>query len=38
MHNVSQWFVLLKKIVWIRERKITHEDTAIVYFVLVELI
>lgn len=38
MHNVSQWFVLLKKIVWIRETKITHEDTAIVFFVLVELI
>lgn len=32
MHNVSQWFVLLKKIVWIRETKITHEDTAIVFF------
>lgn len=43
MHNVSQWFVLRKKIVWIREIKITgvmitHEDTAIVFFVLVELI
>lgn len=36
MHNVSQWFVLLKKIVWIRETKITgvmitHEDTEIVF-------
>lgn len=37
MHNVSQWFVLHKKNVWIREIKITgvmitHEDTAIVFF------